>query len=60
MEFDCSRPFKLLWLRLQRTNNMSGTVRSRAVGPRADALKWPTRFSSAGIRWRVKRRAQEV
>lgn len=51
LELDCSRPFKLLWLRLQRTNNKSDSLRSRAAGPRADALMWPTRFSSGGIRW---------
>lgn len=55
MELGYSGPFKLL-LRLQRTNNKSDTVRSRAVRPRADALKWPMRFSSGGIRWREKRR----
>lgn len=51
LELDCSRPFKLLWLRLQRTNNKSDSLRSRAAGPWADALMWPTRFSSGGIRW---------
>lgn len=51
LELDCSRPFKLLWLRLQRTNNKSDSLRSRAAGPRAGALMWPTRFSSGGIRW---------
>lgn len=39
LEPGCSRPFKL-WLKLQRTNNKSETVRSRGVRPRADALKW--------------------
>lgn len=51
LELGCSRPFKLLWLRLQRTNNKSDSLRSRAAGPRADTLMWPTRFSSGGIRW---------
>lgn len=59
LELCCSRPFKL-WLRLQRTNDKSDTVRSRVVRPRADALKWSMRFSSRGIRWREKRRQREV
>lgn len=58
LELGCARPFKL-WLRLQRTNK-SDTVRSRIVRPRADALKCAMRFSSGGIRWREKRRQQEV
>lgn len=59
LEFGCSRPFKL-WLKLQRTNNKSDTVRSRLVRPEADALKWAVRFSSGGIRWREKTRQWEV
>lgn len=45
LELGCSRPFKL-WLKLQRTNNKSDTVRSSLVRLEADALKWAVRFSS--------------
>jgi len=54
LELGYSRPFKL-WLRLQRTNNKSDSVRFRLERPRADALKLAVRFSSGGRKEDSKR-----